>query len=67
LLSHLSSVKFPVVLIHGDADVLISLERARDIKVVLPSARLVELPGAGHMPMMEFPNETAGGLRFLKS
>jgi 3-oxoadipate enol-lactonase len=67
LLSNLSSVKFPVVLIHGDADVLIPIERARDIKAVLPSARLVELPGAGHMPMMEFTNETAGGLRFLKS
>jgi 3-oxoadipate enol-lactonase len=67
LLSNLSSAKFPVVLIHGDTDVLIPIERAKDIKAVLPYARLVELQGAGHMPMMEFPNETAGGLRFLKS
>jgi pimeloyl-ACP methyl ester carboxylesterase len=65
LLSHLSSVTFPMTLIHGSADVLIPIERAKEIKVVLPSARLVELQGAGHMPMMEFPDETADGLRFL--
>jgi 3-oxoadipate enol-lactonase len=64
-MSHISSVAFPVVLMHGDADVLIPIDRAKEIKAVLPSARFVELRGAGHMPMMEFPNETAGGLRFL--
>ena len=66
LMSHLSSVTFPVALIHGNADVLIPIERAKEIKAVLPSARFVELQGAGHMPMMEFANETAHGLRFLK-
>ncbi len=54
LMSHLSSVKFHVVLVHGDADVLIPIERAKEIKAVLPSARFVEVLGAGHMPMMEF-------------
>jgi len=67
LMSHLSSVKFPVVLIHGNADVLIPIERAKEIKTVLPSAQLVELQGAGHMPMMEFARETAEGLKFLGS
>jgi pimeloyl-ACP methyl ester carboxylesterase len=64
-MSHISSVAFPVVLIHGNADVLIPIDRAKEIKAVLPSARFVELRGAGHMPMMEFPNETADGLNFL--
>jgi pimeloyl-ACP methyl ester carboxylesterase len=32
---------------------------------VLPSARLVELQGAGHMPMMEFAKDVADGLKFL--
>src|SRR6266542_1348673 len=63
LSSYLSSVTYPVVLIHGSADALIPAERAHEIKSALPSARLVELPDAGHMPMMEFPNETANGLR----
>jgi pimeloyl-ACP methyl ester carboxylesterase len=65
LFSRLSSVSFPVVLIHGDADALIPVERAREIKAALPSARLVELQGIGHMPMMESPNETVSGLRLL--
>jgi 3-oxoadipate enol-lactonase len=65
LFSYLSSVAYSVVLIHGSADVLISIERALEIKSALPFAHLVELQGAGHMPMMEFPNETANGLRFL--
>jgi pimeloyl-ACP methyl ester carboxylesterase len=54
-----------VVLIHGNADVLIPIERANEIKAVLPSARFIKLQGAGHMPMMEFANETADGLRSL--
>jgi 3-oxoadipate enol-lactonase len=65
LLTNLSSVTFPVVLIHGAADALIPIERAKDIKTVLPSARFVDLQGAGHMPMMEFPDKTADGLRLL--
>jgi 3-oxoadipate enol-lactonase len=67
LMSHLSSVKFPVVLIHGDSDALIPIERAKEIKAALPSAQFVEVSGAGHMPMMEFPDETAEGLKFLVS
>ncbi len=67
LMSHLSSVIFPVVLIHGNADVLIPIERAKEIKAVLPSARFIEVLDAGHMPMMEFPDEIAEGLKFLAS
>jgi 3-oxoadipate enol-lactonase len=67
LMSHLSTVTFPVILIHGNADVLIPIERAKEIKAVLPSAQLIEVQGAGHMPMIEFPNETADGLRLLAS
>ena len=58
----LSSFDFPLVLIHGDTDQLIPLERAKEIKSANPSARLLELKGAGHMPMMEFARQTADGL-----
>ena len=61
----LSSFNFPLVLIHGDADQLIPLERAKEIKSANPSARLLELKGAGHMPMMEFARQTADGLMFF--
>src|ERR1043166_1885097 len=49
----LSSFHFPVVLIHGDSDQLIPLDRAREVKAALPQAYFVEISGAGHMPMME--------------
>ena len=61
----LSSSDFPLVLIHGDTDQLIPLERAKEIKSANPSARLLELKGAGHMPMMEFARQTADGLMFF--
>jgi len=67
LTSHLSTTTFPVVLIHGNADVLIPIERAKEIKAVLPSARFIEVLDAGHMPMLEFPDEIAEGLKFLAS
>lgn len=64
-MSFLSRSTFPVVLIHGDADSLIPIARSKDILAAMPSAHFVELPGAGHMPMMEFAKETAEGLKIL--
>jgi pimeloyl-ACP methyl ester carboxylesterase len=61
----LSTMKYPVVLIHGDADGLIPIERAREVKALLPEAHLVEISGAGHIPMCEAPNETAQALTLL--
>lgn len=60
------SFEKPLVLIHGDADELVPVDRAREIKALLPSAHLVELEGAGHMPMMELPERTASALKMLK-
>jgi pimeloyl-ACP methyl ester carboxylesterase len=56
---------FPVVLIHGDADQLIPIDRAREVKAALPKAYLVEISGAGHMPMMEAKEKTAEALKHL--
>jgi pimeloyl-ACP methyl ester carboxylesterase len=61
-----STFKFPVVVLHGEADELIPVERAREAKAVLPQANLLELQGVGHMPMMEAPEKTAEALRLLK-
>lgn len=61
----LSSSLFPVVLIHGTADQLIPIDRAREIKAALPGAYLVEISGAGHMPMMEDKEKTAQALKHL--
>lgn len=62
----LSQFSFPILLIHGDADTLIPIDRAKEIKSALPAARLIKLKKAGHMPMLEFPKETAEALKLLK-
>src|SRR5688572_14329577 len=62
----LASLIFPLVLIHGDQDQLIPIDRAREVKSVVPAAHLIELQGIGHIPMMEAPSETASALKLLK-
>lgn len=61
----LDSFNFPVVVVHGDADALIPIDRAREVKAAIPGAHLVELSGVGHMPMMEAAQKTAEALRYL--
>ena len=63
--SILPGFEFPVVIIHGDKDVLIPVQRAQEIKAEIPHATLTELPGIGHMPMMEDPQSTANTLQKL--
>jgi pimeloyl-ACP methyl ester carboxylesterase len=59
----LVSSSFPLILIHGDADKLIPVDRAREIQSAVPRARLFTLAGLGHMPMMENPQATADALK----
>jgi pimeloyl-ACP methyl ester carboxylesterase len=55
-----------VLLIHGKVDNLIPIQRAREIQSKVGRTQLVPLPGAGHMPMMEYPQKVAEALkRFL--
>jgi pimeloyl-ACP methyl ester carboxylesterase len=61
----LSSLKVPVVVIHGDSDALIPVDRAHEVKAALPQIHLVEIRGAGHMPMMEDKENTAQALKHL--
>lgn len=63
--SILSSFKFPVVVIHGEADELIPIQRAQEIKAEIPHATLTELSDIGHMLMMEDSQATATALKGL--
>jgi len=63
--SLLSTIQYPVVLVHGDADMLIPIDRARDVKVAIHQSHLVELNSVGHMPMMEAKEQTANALKYL--
>ena len=64
--AYLRGTGFPLVLVHGKADDLIPVDMAREILAVRPEAQLVELPGVGHMPMMEAPQAVAAALRSLQ-
>ena len=61
----LTDCVFPIVLIHGLEDGLIPSERSRNLKMIVRKAHLTEIPGAGHVPMMEDPNKTAEALKAL--
>ncbi|HEX7541393.1 MAG TPA: alpha/beta fold hydrolase [Anaerolineales bacterium] len=61
----LTEFDFPVVLVHGLADKLIPVERARDVRDMVKRGYLTEIEAAGHMPMMEAPQVTAEALKTL--
>lgn len=61
----LAGLSCPVVLIHGQADELIPVERAREVKALIPHATLLEIPAVAHMPMLEAATATAEALRGL--
>lgn len=67
LRTELADFDFPLVLIHGDADALIPIEQARDTLTRTDRARLVELPGVGHLPMLEAAEATAEALKQLET
>lgn len=58
----LSLIHAPAVVVHGDEDRLVSLERARTMAELLPRGWLVEIPHGGHMLMMEAPGAVAAAL-----
>lgn len=58
-LETIASLPVPLALIHGDADALIPVDRCREMKQANPAAVLVELPGVGHSPALEAPQQTA--------
>jgi len=64
-LGWLSAISVPAVVLAGKADGLVSPERAQTMTQLLGKAWLVELPGVGHMPMMEAPQATADALNQL--
>ena len=44
----LGQIKCPVLIVHGDNDVLVPAENANIIKSKIPQAELYIIPGAGH-------------------
>jgi 3-oxoadipate enol-lactonase len=61
----LSTFGFPVVIVHGEADALIPVDRAREIRDAIPGSLYIELKDVGHVPMLEDAKETAEALKRL--
>jgi pimeloyl-ACP methyl ester carboxylesterase len=58
----LPEISVPGLVIAGLDDQLIPVERSRELASALPHAELVEISGAGHMPMLEKPDQVASAL-----
>lgn len=54
----LKSLQLPTLLLTGDRDAIIPVENARALEKLIPGARLVVLPGAGHVFPLEQPQAT---------
>ena len=63
----IARIQAPALVIHGDADQAIDIERARAMAASLPDARMVVIPGAGHAPNLTHPQPVnAALLDFLR-
>ena len=54
----LHHIRTPTLVLSGDRDRLVPVENSRRLSRIIPRARLVELPGAGHAFPFERPVET---------
>lgn len=59
----LPTFRFPVAIVVGLADMLIPVERSREMKAAIAQATLTEIPNAGHLPLWDAPVETALALK----
>jgi len=58
----LSTIGRPATVIHGSLDELVPVEAGRLLATTLPSARLVEIPGAAHAPLLTHADAVASAL-----
>lgn len=58
----LPTISAPTLVLAGKEDRLIPVQRSEGMAAQIPNAVLVRLPGAGHMPMLERPEEVSAAL-----
>ena len=58
----LPQIPLPTLLLHGDDDRILPLASSQWLAGQLPQSKLHVLPGAGHAPMMTFPQEVAAAI-----
>ena len=59
----LPTIQVPTLLVWGDADARSPLDVARQFSDAIPGARLVVIPGAGHVSNLEAPERFNAELR----
>lgn len=59
----LQRVQAPTLLLWGERDAMIPFRNSADYLQWLPDARLVALPGVGHLPQEEAPEQALGRVR----
>lgn len=64
-LAHSARVTAPTVVILGERDMMIPQKSGRALAGAIHGARLVVIPGSGHVPMVERPDELLAALRTL--
>jgi pimeloyl-ACP methyl ester carboxylesterase len=58
----MAGVRVPVLLVHGDQDRLVPVGAARQAAAEHPDWTYLELPGVGHVPQLQVPDQLAGAL-----
>lgn len=59
----LGGISVPVLVLRGENDAIVPLEDAKAIARTVPHGELVRLAGTGHLPPLEWPEETSRRLR----
>ncbi len=59
----LGQIAVPTTVIVGELDIATPPERSEEIAAAIPGARLVRIPGAGHMSPIEAPEAVTAALR----
>ena len=63
----LATIQAPTLLVWGDQDAMIPFANSADYLRALPNARLVKMPGVGHLPQEEAPAESVAAVHgFLR-
>lgn len=54
-----AALRVPVLLVHGEADAIVPVEKSAQLAARLPDAVLHRLPGLGHVPLVTAPERVA--------
>jgi pimeloyl-ACP methyl ester carboxylesterase len=58
----IAAITCPVLLLHGTRDRLVPIAVARAAARAHPAWTMIEMPGAGHVPQLEAPDDTASAI-----